>query len=143
MTEQERSAYIELEKLKDQRVILYYGAMKVRITGMDIRGGRMFIGMEEDNGASHDFDKRISDVPSFLSRLRLTPTVEDPVKVIIFKKDKHKSYNLNDYDIVSVWKKNGVPKYIVFSEAFSLSAFLKKNPKLWFGLRRMDLPSLG
>jgi hypothetical protein len=133
MTEQERTSYIELERLMKQQVVLYYGAMKVRITGLDIRRDRMFIGMEEDNGATHDFDKKISDVISFLSRIRLTPTIEDTTKVILVDRDKRKPHNVRDYDIVSVWSDNGVPKTVVFSVGFSQSSFLKKNAKLAFG----------
>ena len=132
MIEQERSAYIELEKLMTAKTILYYGAMKMRITGLDIRGGRMFITLEESNGNTHDFDNLIADVPSFISRIRLTPIVEDKSNMIFFDK-LARIYKKNlDYDIVSVWKDKGTAKALVFSISFSESDFLKNNPKLSF-----------
>lgn len=138
MTEQERSAFIELEKLMNQKQILYYGAMKMRITGVDIRAGRMFIGMEEINGVSHDFDKKIADVPSFLSRIRLTPTVEESRKITFFGKEKRKAVNVKDYDVVSVWMDHAVPKMLVFSVPFSASEFLRKNNRLSLGWQEGD-----
>jgi len=132
MIEQERSAYIELDKLMASKTVLYYGAMKVRITGLDIRGGRMFISMEEPNGHPHDFDKKISDVPSFLSRIRLTPSIEDPEKVVFFNNQKKVCKKVLDYDIVSVWRDKGTSKALVFSVSFSESDFLKKNQKMSF-----------
>lgn len=126
----DRQSYIELTKLKDTQMLVYYGAMKVRIRAFDIRNGMVYLTLEEENGVTHDYQKLVSEIGNFVSRLRVTPVVEQGVKMIPHTRQYRKKSTANEYDIVSVWYIKGKAQFLVFSIDFSKSTFLKRTKKL-------------
>jgi len=130
----QRTGFLELEKLKEQRTYLWYGDIRARIKAVDVRGHRVFIMMEEKSGVIHDFDKDVSAIPIFLSRLKFD--LEKETGVTDFVKRKPPPKNKLDYEEVAIWEIHGKPTYIVFSSTFSKSDYIKKNKR--FSYKSID-----
>jgi hypothetical protein len=121
-----RGAYLELDRLMNQHIFIYYGAMKAKIIAIDARRGRVLITLEEENGAHHDIDKDERDVPAFLSRLKFS--IQKETARLDFVIGHHKQCQVPvEYDIASVNTVKGVPRYILFSTEFTASEFLRRN----------------
>lgn len=122
-----------LELLKSNKTFIYLGPLKVTIMAVEVRRGRIFITLQEENGRIHDYDKDEAKLGDFLSRLRYEPAVEEGVELKVFKRKVRPAANKIDYDIAAIWVSEGIAKHLVFSEDFSLSTFIKKTKKITLG----------
>jgi len=137
MDNAQRQSFLDLDRLREQRVFIYLGPLKARIKSLDMRGTRVFMTLEEENGHCHDYDKEIRDIPAFLGRIKFNVLKETTVINIHIPK-KRLPDNRLDYDVVTVWRVSNIARYIVFSEGFSSGDFLKKNVRFKFANSPQD-----
>ncbi len=135
MDNSQRSSLIELDRLRNQKVWLYWGAMCARIIAVDSRNERIYVTLEEKNGQKHDVDRAATEIHNFVSRLHYNIPKEES-EIDLFIRKKNQVHNKREYDIVSVWRIRGEAVFLVFSEGFSKSDFIQKNNKFRFAQSR-------
>lgn len=130
MLDNERAWIQELEKYRDTKRIVFKGGAKLKVLGVELRNGTVFISMEEDNGNPVDYERPLEKLGEFISLLNFTVQKVAPSQILEFHVcEKKMPTRAMEYHIATVWRRNNVPVNIIFSHGFSSGVYLSKNKR--------------